>query len=85
MTWEGLKRKSAFFMKRVPKHRKYESKSKLLVKRAPQDNPITIIFVLAVWPGEAYEMVFCKTSSKRDVLNMGCWGRNGSPSLRFQF
>ena len=35
------------------------------VKRSDQEDPIAVIFVVAVWPEVAYEIDFHKKSSKR--------------------
>ena len=77
--------KKWLFMNSVATHCKNVAKAMVLVNSPWQENPIAVIFVVVVWPGEAYEIGFYKNSSNIDVLNMSFWGRNGSPSLRFHF
>ena len=50
------------FLKSATEHCKNAYKVMVLVKTAYQEDPISVIFVVVVWPGEAYEIDFHKKS-----------------------
>ena len=55
--------KKLVFLKSCLNHRKNAYKVMVLVKRSYQEDPIAVIFVVAAWPQEAYEIDFHKKSS----------------------
>ena len=50
--------KKCFFMNSGTKHRKYASKSQILMKSSYLENPFAVSFHLVAWPGEAYGIDF---------------------------
>ena len=65
------------FLKKCLIHRKNASKVMVLMKSSYQEDPIAVIFVVVVWPGEAYEIDFYKKSSflrKYVIVPVPDWG-----------